>query len=93
MVNKTGIPTLIGNETPVFQPVATGFAAELSPVIKYRKMYGRTQREVCGICQSRLLENCENSRLSSPKNSRLSSPKYDNQPAKGRRSTSLNEVT
>ena len=33
MVNKTGIPTPIGNRTPVVQPVAAGTAVELSPVI------------------------------------------------------------
>jgi hypothetical protein len=67
MVNKTGIPNLIGNQTPVVHPVATGFAVELSPVITYSKMYGTTQREVCGIRHRRFLENCENSRLDSPK--------------------------
>jgi hypothetical protein len=67
MVNKTGIPTLIGNQTPVFQPVATAFAVELSPVIMYSKMYGTTMREFCGILHSRFFENCEISRLGSPK--------------------------
>jgi hypothetical protein len=83
MVNKRGIPTLIGNQSPVVQPIATGFSVELFPVIMYSKMYGMTQREICGICHSRFLENCENSRLGSPK--------YDNQPSRGR--TSLNAVT
>jgi hypothetical protein len=63
MVNKTGIPTLIGNQTPVVQPVATGFAVELSPVIMYSKMYGRTQREGRGIRHGRFFEKCENRRL------------------------------
>jgi len=58
MVNKTGIPTLIGNQTPVVYPVATGSAVELI-------MYGTTQREVWVIRHSRFIENCENSRLGS----------------------------
>jgi len=80
MVNETGIPTLIGNQSPVVQSVATGFAVELYPVIMHSKMYGTTKMEVCGIRHSKFFENCENSSLGSPK--------YDNHMPRGRTSPS-----